>query len=252
MAKFPELAGKRVMVTGAASGIGLATALRFANEGAGVMLVDRDAEALNEASSMHANFKGAARADVSDESQVADAYAEMDRALGGIDVLVSNAGISVRSETVDISYEQWRRVMDINLGGMFLTSREAARRMKIQGAGIILMTASSNGTEGHRYYADYNASKAGVILLTKTMALELAPMIRVNCVCPGYVLTPMQRAEYTDEMLATTNEGIPMKRHASPEEIGALFAFLASDDAAYITGADIRIDGGETAGLYQP
>lgn len=116
--------------------------------------------------------------------------------------------------------------------------------------GVILMTASSNGTEGHRWYADYNASKAGVILLTKTMALELAPIIRVNCVCPGYVLTPMQKAEYTDEMLARVNEGIPMKRHAEPEEIGALFAFLASDDAQYITGADIRIDGGETAGLY--
>jgi NAD(P)-dependent dehydrogenase (short-subunit alcohol dehydrogenase family) len=82
------------------------------------------------------------------------------------------------------------------------------------------------------------------------MALELAPDVRVNCVCPGYVLTPMQRAEYTDEMLAKVNEGIPMKRHAEPGEIGALYAFLASDDAKYITGADIRIDGGETAGLY--
>lgn len=82
------------------------------------------------------------------------------------------------------------------------------------------------------------------------MALELAPVVRVNCVCPGYVLTPMQRAEYTDEMLAKVNEGIPMKRHAEPEEIAALYAFLASDDARYITGADVRIDGGETAGLY--
>ena len=123
-------------------------------------------------------------------------------------------------------------------------------RMKAQGDGVILMTASTNGTEGHRWYADYNASKAGVILLVKTMALELAPVVRVNCVCPGYVLTPMQRAEYADAMLAEVNEGIPMKRHAEPEEIAALFAFLASDDARYITGADLRIDGGETAGLY--
>ena len=91
---------------------------------------------------------------------------------------------------------------------------------------------------------------AGAALLTKTMALELAPVVRVNCVCPGYVLTPMQKAEYTPEQLAQVNEGIPMKRHAEPEEIGALYAFLASSDAAYITGADIRIDGGETAGLY--
>jgi NAD(P)-dependent dehydrogenase (short-subunit alcohol dehydrogenase family) len=113
--------------------------------------------------------------------------------------------------------------------------------------GAILMTASTNGLSGHANYADYNASKAGVILLARTMARELAPRIRVNAVCPGYVLTPMQRAEYTDEMLAAVNDGIPMRRHAEPDEIAALFAFLASDDAAYITGAAIAIDGGETA-----
>jgi NAD(P)-dependent dehydrogenase (short-subunit alcohol dehydrogenase family) len=250
MARFPELAGKRVMITGAASGIGYATAERFADEGAHVFLVDRDGVTLKEAAGAHANFKGSRVADVASEGDVKAAFEEMDKLLGGIDVLVSNAGISVRSDFVDITYEQWKRVMDVNLGGMFLTSREAAIRMKAQKSGVILMTASSNGTEGHRWYADYNASKAGVILLAKTMALELAPDVRVNCVCPGYVLTPMQRAEYTDEMLAATNEGIPMKRHASPEEIGALYAFLASDDAKYFTGADIRIDGGETAGLY--
>jgi len=249
MALYPELGGKRVMVTGAASGIGYATAMRFAQEHARVILVDRDEEAVRAASARHGLFSWIA-ADVSDERQVLSAFESMDETLGGIDVLVSNAGVSIRSDCTDISYEQWRRVMDINLGGMFLTSREAARRMKAQGDGVILMTASTNGTEGHRWYADYNASKAGVILLAKTMALELAPTVRVNCVCPGYVLTPMQRAEYTDEMLAATNEGIPMKRHAEPEEIGALFAFLASDDARYITGADIRIDGGETAGLF--
>lgn len=250
MAKFPEMAAKRVMVTGAASGIGLATAQRFAQEGASVFLVDRDEDSLLKIALDHANFAGHAVADVASEDDVKKSFKAMDEVLGGIDVLVSNAGISVRSDFDEISYEQWRRVMDINLGGMFLTAKEATVRMKRQGGGVILMTASSNGTEGHRWYADYNASKAGVILLAKTMALELAPVIRVNCVCPGYVLTPMQRAEYTDEMLAATNEGIPMKRHAEPEEIGALYAFLASDDARYITGADIRIDGGETAGLY--
>ena len=250
MAKFPELTGKRVMVTGAASGIGYATALRFAEEGAYVFLVDRDGEALQKAAATHANFKGIARTDVASEEDVKKSFAAMDEAVGGIDVLVSNAGISIRSDFEKIPYEQWRRVMDINLGGMFLTAKEATLRMRGRGDGVILMTASSNGTEGHRWYADYNASKAGVILLTKTMALELAPDIRVNCVCPGYVLTPMQRAEYTDEMLRQTNEGIPMKRHAEPEEIAALYAFLASDDAKYITGADIRIDGGETAGLF--
>lgn len=238
------------MVTGAASGIGRATAERFAQEGASIFLVDRDEPLLSKALSEHPNFKGGAVADVSAEADVKRAFARMKELLGGVDVLVSNAGISVRSDFLDISYEQWRQVLDVNLGGMFLVSREAASLMKLQGGGVILMTASSNGTEGHRWYADYNASKAGVILLTKTMALELAPAIRVNCVCPGYVLTPMQRAEYTDEMLDAINEGIPMKRHAEPEEIAALFAYLASDDARYITGADVRIDGGETAGLF--
>jgi len=101
---------------------------------------------------------------------------------------------------------------------------------------------------GHPYYADYNATKAGVIELTKSMALELAPKVRVCAVAPGYVLTPMQRAEYTDEMLDAVNQKIPLRRHAKPEEIAALFAYLASDDGAYATGQVYTMDGGETAG----
>ncbi len=250
MGKYCELKDKKVMVTGAASGIGLATAQRFASEGAKVFIIDCNKEAISKVMSENPQFAGSSQCDVSSEEDVVRSFEKMDRELGGIDVLVSNAGISIRKDFVDISYEQWQKVIDINLNGMFLCSREAAKRMKAQKSGVILMTASTNGTEGHRWYTDYNASKAGVILLTKSMALELAPDVRVNCVCPGYVLTPMQRAEYTDEMLAKVNEGIPMKRHAEPEEIGALYAFLASDEAKYITGADIRIDGGETAGLY--
>ncbi|MCK5430788.1 MAG: SDR family oxidoreductase, partial [Anaerolineales bacterium] len=106
----------------------------------------------------------------------------------------------------------------------------------------------TNGLMGYPYYADYNASKAGVIELTRSMALELAPTVRVIAVCPGYVLTPMQEAEYSPEMLEAVNRKIPLGRHATPEEIAALFAFLASDEAPYITGQHIVIDGGETAG----
>ena len=128
-------------------------------------------------------------------------------------------------------------------------AQTAARHMWKAGSGVILQTASTNGIVGQPYYADYNATKAGVIELTKTMALELAPKVRVCAIAPGYVLTPMQRAEYTDAMLEAVNEKVPLKRHAQPEEIAALFAFLASDDAAYVTGQVFTIDGKDLGGL---
>lgn len=246
---YKDLSGKKVVVTGGASGIGLATAVRFLEEGSRVAIMDIDRWALAAALECHPAIGGTIEADVSDPSRVEGAFREADDCLGGIDVLVANAGISIRRPFVDIPNEQWARVLGVNLHGVFFCAREAARRMRAQGSGIILMTASTNGTEGHSFYADYNASKAGVILLAKTMALELAPEVRVNAVCPGYVLTPMQKAEYAPGTLEALDRKIPMKRHADPKEVAALFAFLASSEAAYITGADIRIDGGETAGL---
>ena len=187
------------------------------------------------------------RCDVADEAQVADAFAGVDELLGGVDVLVANAGISIRKPFLEIEEADWRRVLDVNLTGVFHCAQQAARRMVAGDGGVILMTASTNGLTGHEYYADYNASKAGVILLARTMALELAPKVRVNAVCPGYVLTPMQKAEYTPEMLERVNATIPLGRHARPEELAALYAFLASEEGAYFTGAVISMDGGETA-----
>lgn len=247
MAKYEELVGKRVIVTGGASGIGKATVKRFVDEGAKVIAFDINAKGLEELCEEIPGITGTAVVDVSNEGSVADGFRKADELMGGIDILISNAGISVRKKFVDTDFAQWKKVMGINLDGMFLCCKEASKRMVLQNSGVILCTASTNGMEGHPFYTDYNASKAAVILLCRSLALELAPHIRVNSVCPGYVLTPMQRAEYTDEMLAVVNEGIPMKRHAEPEEVAALYAFLASDEAKYITGQHIPIDGGETA-----
>jgi meso-butanediol dehydrogenase / (S,S)-butanediol dehydrogenase / diacetyl reductase len=242
------LKAKRILITGGASGIGAATAARFLEEGSVVCVLDRDAEARRKIHRELPNLAAALEADVSKLKQVQAAFAEATRLMGGVDVLVNNAGISIRHNFLDITPEEWDKVMAVNLTGVFYVAQTAARHMMGRGTGVILQTASTNGVMGYPFYADYNATKAGVIELTKSMALELAPKVRVCAVAPGYVLTPMQRAEYTDEMLEEVNRKIPLRRHAHPEEIAALFAFLASEDAQYITGQVYTIDGAETAG----
>jgi meso-butanediol dehydrogenase / (S,S)-butanediol dehydrogenase / diacetyl reductase len=242
------LKNKRVLITGGASGIGAATAARFLEEGSKVVVLDRDAKGRAQIQSQLPTLAGTVDADVSSLKQVRAAFAEALRLMGGVDVLINNAGISIRHNFLDITPEEWDKVIAVNLTGVFYVAQTAARHMWERGSGVILQTASTNGVMGYPFYADYNATKAGVIELTKSMALELAPKVRVCAVAPGYVLTPMQRAEYTDEMLDAVNGKIPMRRHAQPEEIAALFAFLASDDAGYMTGHVYTIDGGETAG----
>ena len=242
------LKGKHVLVTGGASGIGAATASRFLEEGSVVCILDRDSAARGRIQRELPALTAALDADVSDLKQVLAAFTEAVRIMGGVDVLINNAGISIRHNFLDITPEEWDRVMAVNLTGLFYVAQTAARHMMERDGGVILQTASTNGVMGYPYYADYNATKAGVIELTKSMALELAPKIRVCAVAPGYVLTPMQRAEYTDEMLDEVNRKIPLRRHARPEEIAALFAFLASDDAQYMTGHVYTCDGGEIAG----
>jgi NAD(P)-dependent dehydrogenase (short-subunit alcohol dehydrogenase family) len=210
--------------------------------------LDRDAHARAVILKQLPALAAALDADVSSLGQVQAAVAEAIRRMGGIDVLVNNAGISIRHKFLDITAEEWAKVIATNLTGMFYVAQTVARHMMEASGGVILQTASTNGVTGYPYYADYNASKAGVIALTKAMALELAPKVRVIAVAPGYVLTPMQRAEYTDAMMDEVSQKIPLRRHAQPEEVAGLFAFLASDDAAYISGHVYTIDGAETSG----
>ena len=242
------LKAKRVLITGGASGIGAATAARFLEEGSVVCVLDRDADGRRKIANELPSLAGTLAADVSNLKEVQAAFKEAVRLMGGVDVLVNNAGISIRHTFLDITPEEWDKVIAVNLTGVFYVAQTAARHMMERGDGVILQTASTNGVMGYPFYADYNATKAGVIELTRSMALELAPRIRVCAVAPGYVLTPMQRAEYTDAMLDEVNRKIPLQRHAKPEEIAALFAYLASDDAAYATGQVYTMDGGETAG----
>jgi NAD(P)-dependent dehydrogenase (short-subunit alcohol dehydrogenase family) len=242
------LKSKRVLITGGASGIGAATASRFLEEGSVVCVLDRDLAALKRIKREMPKLAGTVEADVSNLGQVQQAFTDAIQLMGGVDALINNAGISIRHKFLDITPEEWDKVIAVNLTGVFNVAQTAARHMVEHGGGVILQTASTNGLVGQPFYADYNATKAGVIELTKSMALELAPKIRVCAVAPGYVMTPMQRAEYTDEMFAELNAKLPLRRHAQPEEIAALFAFLASEDAAYITGHVYTIDGAEIAG----
>jgi NAD(P)-dependent dehydrogenase (short-subunit alcohol dehydrogenase family) len=226
------LAGKRVVVTGGSSGIGAAALARFRDEGCVVTDLSRHPSA------------GGIACDVGDLAQVEAAFRE----IGAADVVVSNAGISFRHPALEITPDEWQQVLRTNLTGVFNVAQVPCRRMLEGGGGVIINVASTNALVGHPYYADYNATKAAVLALTRTLALEWAPAVRVNAVCPGYVMTPMQEAEYTPEMIAALNAKIPLGRHARPEEIAALLAFMACDEAAYMTGATIVMDGGETAG----
>jgi len=242
------LKNKRILITGGARGIGAATAVRFLEEGARVVVLDRDAAGCARIRGELPALAGIIVADVSDPEAVARAFTELDHLCQGVDVLINNAGISIRHSFTEITPQEWQQVLGVNLNGVFYVAQQAARRMLASGGGIIINMGSTNGLMGYPYYADYNASKAGLIELTRSMALELAPTVRVVAVCPGYVLTPMQEAEYTAEMMAALNSKIPLRRHARPEEVAALCAFLASDEAAYITRHFYVIDGGEIAG----
>lgn len=244
--------GKIVLVTGAGRGIGKSVAERFAREGAKLALVSNDESNLMETVKEleeHGRDILPITVDVSDHDQVRAAVEQTVRRFGRIDILINNAGIAWEEPILDITPENWRKIIDVNLNGVFWTAQETAKVMVRQGEGVILNMASTNGLVGEAKYAHYNASKGGVVLLTKTMAIELgASGIRVNAVCPGYIQTPMSEAIDDPQFVEKyVREKIPLGRVGKPKDVAGVFAFLASEDAAFVTGECLVVDGGQLA-----
>lgn len=246
------LQGKGVLVSGGTSGIGLATARRFLDDGARVFVAGLDD---GEVSGVIEELRdlgtiGGTAGDVSRESDVAAIVEQASAFLGRIDVLINNAGIARKTRFLDTQAEDWDRVIAVNLRGMFLVARAIARQLvSDEGGGVIVNMASTNALGGERDFASYNVSKGGVLQLTRTMAVELgAHGIRVNCLCPGFVDTPLNRELASEqEFRIYEREQIPLGRRGTPDEIAAAYAFLASDDASFVHGAALVIDGGQTA-----
>ncbi len=243
-----RLDGKRVIVTGGSTGIGAAIARRFLSEGAKVCVWGSNPDHTAAIKTELPLLSDVVRVDVAEPGDVDQAFSRSLSALGGLDVLICNAGISVRHDFLDIDRAEFDRIMRVNVHGVFYPSQLAARHMMREKGGAILMTASTAGVVGYRRYADYNASKGALLAMMRTMAIELAPKIRVNAVNPGYTMTPMQEAEYSPDMLQQVNDIIPMRRHARPEEMASLYVYLASDEAAYASGAVFTLDGAESVG----
>jgi 3-oxoacyl-[acyl-carrier protein] reductase len=238
------LKGKRVMITGAAGGIGLATAQRFYDEGATLLLCDL--KPLEE-TGLLARFPERMRYVAADVSSP-DGLAAVDAAMGedgGIDVLINNAGITRDKSALKMTDAEWDAVIAVNLTAVFRLAQAAARHMKAQGrGGSILSAASVVAHYGNFGQANYVATKAGVIGLTKTLAREFGRAgIRVNAVAPGFIDTPMAR-KVPEANLAALTERTPLARLGQPEDVAAAYAFLASDDASYITGTCLNVDGG--------
>jgi 3(or 17)beta-hydroxysteroid dehydrogenase len=251
---MPRLAGKVAIITGAASGIGQATAKLFAREGAKVVAVDMEEQAGKQTAESIIAEGGEAtfiKADVTVSTQVQNAMKATVQKYGKLDILVNNVGISPTGTVVDTKEEVWDRIIDTNLKGVFLGSKYAIPEMK--NGGVIVNMASISGLVARQGEAGYDASKGGVVMLTRAMALDHASQnIRVNCVCPGTIWTPLiQRIVEESDNPAESRKNFerlhPMGRLGKPEEIAYAALYLASDESSFVTGSALVVDGGRTA-----
>jgi len=252
-----RVTGKGALITGAASGIGRATALLFAREGAAIALADVNADAGQRVADEITESGGRAFFEPMDVTRAADCRRLVDRAiceLGRIDILFNNAGIIRRATVLDLSEDDWDRVMAVNVKSIYLLSREVIPHMQKAGGGTIINTASGWGLAGGAKAAVYCASKGAVVLLTKAMAIDHGPQkIRVNCICPGDTDTGMLReearqlGEENSRFLAESAKR-PLGRVGTPEEIAQAALYLASDTSTFVTGTALVVDGGGLAG----
>lgn len=251
--RYPELAGRVVVATGGAGGIGLATARAFSAQGCRVALLDLDVPRL-EAAAVELAAAGTEvlphAASVSDPDAVERTFAAVAERFGAIDVLFASAGIAMNRPSLELSARDWQRAVDVNLTGVFLCDQAAARRMVPRGSGVILNVASMYGVVGGAGRAAYCATKAAVVNLTRVLADEWGPRgVRVNALAPGYVRTELVEGLVREGRLdvRAIEERTPAGRLARPEEIAALAVFLASDDAIFVQGQAVVVDGGWTA-----
>lgn len=249
-----RLENKTAIITGAGRGIGEEIAQRFAYEGARVMVADvslAEAERVAGAIRQQRGHAVTCQVDITAQAQVEAMVTRATDSFGRLDILVNNAGVGHAKAFLDTPLEEWEQVLKVNLTGTFLCAQAAARVMARQGAGRIVNVGSISGQRGGHGRAAYGASKAGVILLTKVLSVELAPFgISVNCLSPGPTETDQVRQWHSPETRQAYHRLLPLKRYAHPREIAAAALFLASEDASFVTGHILNVDGGfEAAGL---